>query len=139
MHGIVTIPFTQRIKVPALSHDAKLSERNIILFHPTVRHNVHIGIAREALQHHMQAMLEMHPVHLIGTLLPKLARKIVPVVHLLAQRVQAVDLVEDVNLDREGVVSPTPQRWRLEIVRRVVARAGERAAVDEDHLVGFGC
>lgn len=103
-YGILLIPPTQLWEVPALLCDAKLSKRHLVLLYPTVRHNIDIAAARDALQDHVQAVAHVHHVHVIGFPIGEFLPVVVVEVHLLADCVEAVNLVEDVDLDWEKVV-----------------------------------
>src|SRR3569833_28114 len=139
LNRILPSPFQKPVKVSTLfdyvkiRHGPDLGFRNILIANPVVRYDADIGTAHERLEKHMDAVSLVRLVQLV-----RRGLVIVLVVHLLAQLVQAVDLVKDFTQSDVGVITRTPRARGLERDGRIYAGVDNIGLGNGDDLETLG-
>ena len=144
-HRIRPRPRKQMIEIATLLHDAEVRQRlrqrptrAIAITHPIMRNGIHVGMAHEILQQDMDAVLLVRHVLRRRRRPAEVVLVVVIEVDFLAQLVQTVDLVEDVDLREIGVMAAVPGRRRAHADVGVFARVRDGGAGDSDDLKAFG-
>lgn len=128
---VLVVPFPDGVEVAALMPDVEIRPRVPLRLDPVVGDDAQVGVAHDVLLHNVQAMGEVGPVQL-GRVVAVLGPQVVVVVQRLADRVQAVQLVEDLHLPNVRVRAVPPVLGRPHRLRRILAHLAHVVFADDD-------
>lgn len=134
-HAMPIMPLEDGLKVPALVIDTKVREGILLRIGPEMRIDVDVARAHEVLQQRVQAVADVQlvvAVHALGAVV------VVEVpVQMLAEAVEAVDLMEDVDAADVGVRPEAEGCGPFGCLRGVFALVEDVLAGDGDGGLGF--
>ena len=128
---VLVVPFPDGVEVAALMPDVEIRPRVPLRLDPVVGDDAQVGVAHDVLLHNVQAVGEVGPVQL-GRVVAVLGPQVVVVVQRLADRVQAVQLVEHLHLRNVRVRAVSPVLGRAHRPRRILAGLAHVVFADDD-------
>lgn len=140
-HGqrVLLLPLDNVVKAAALVVDVKVGPGAVLRLEPLVRDNVDAARAHDVFEENVGAVRDVDPVEGPVLLAVDGGVVVVGLPRLVPQQVEAVDLVEHVNLRHVGVVAEAVRRRELDGHGGVLAEAeqlGFRDGEDADVFEG---
>ena len=107
IHLILVLPLQDRLEIHALPVNTEVRERMFLALHPIESDHIQVGIAHQALQQHVDAVIRMHAMEFAGDAIGVFLTKVVGEVDVPAKCTETVDLMEDVQFGYVGIGTET--------------------------------